>query len=182
MPSNVPDSLVILPLQKPIIQISKQPANSGCAITEIKWIIFAFFFNFSEERTDLHVTLVWIKYFLSVCTEKFLIQKGKDFLLAFLPLPTFVLVIALFFLVCEEVLIMSAAGRAFLRPREDLRQVGKRFTGGLVLIVPDPLQISRRLAFAQGLILSREQGSARVGALILFHMRLIDMTEKSKWL
>ena len=43
---------------------------------------------------------------------------------------------------------MSAAGRAFLRPREDLRQVGKRFTGGLVLIVPDPLQISRRLAFA----------------------------------
>ena len=41
---------------------------------------------------------------------------------------------------------MSAAGRAFLRPREDLRQVGKRFTGGLVLIVPDPLQISRRLA------------------------------------
>ena len=77
---------------------------------------------------------------------------------------------------------MSASGRAFLRPREDLRQVGERFTGGLVLIVPDPLQISRRLAFAQGLILSREQESARVGALILFHMRLIDMTEKSKWL
>ena len=73
-------------------------------------------------------------------------RKEKIFLLAFLPLPTFVLVIALFFLVCEEVLIMSAAGRAFLRPREDLRQVGKRFTGGLVLIVPDPLQISRRLA------------------------------------
>ena len=77
---------------------------------------------------------------------------------------------------------MSAAGRAFLRPREDLRQVGKRFTGDLVLIVPDPLQISRRLAFAQGLILSRERGSARVGALILFHTPLINMTEKSKWL
>ena len=77
---------------------------------------------------------------------------------------------------------MTTAGRAFLRPREDLRQVGERFTGGLVLIVPDPLQISRRLAFAQGLILSRERGSARVGGLILLHMRLINMTEKSKWL
>ena len=71
---------------------------------------------------------------------------------------------------------MTTAGRAFLRPREDLRQVGERFTGGLVLIVPDPLQISRRLAFAQGLILSRERGSARVGALILFHTPLINMT------
>ena len=108
--------------------------------------------------------------------------RKEKILLAFLPLLTFVLVIALFFLVCEEVLIISAAGRAFLRPREDLRQVGESFTGGLVLIMPDPLQISRRLAFAQGLILSRERGSARVGVLILLHMRLINMTEKSKWL
>ena len=145
---------------------------------------FRSFFNFSEERTDLHVTLLASldKIFPQCLYGEVPHLERKRFLLAFLPLLTFVLVIALFFLVCEEILIISAAGRAFLRPREDLRQVGESFTGGLVLIMPDPLQISRRLAFAQGLILSREQGSARVGALILFHMRLIDMTEKSKWL
>ena len=145
---------------------------------------FRSFFNFSEERTDLHVTLLASldKIFPQCLYREVPHLERKRFLLAFLPLLTFVLVIALFFLVCEEVLIISAAGRAFLRPREDLRQVGESFTGGLVLIMPDPLQISLRLAFAQGLILSRERGSARVGVLILLHMRLINMTEKSKWL
>ena len=102
-------------------------------------------------------------------------------MLAFLPLPTSVLVIALFFSLRgglhyerRRTRVSPSAGR--------FETSGERFTGGLVLIVPDPLQISRRLVFAQGLILSRERGSARVGALILFHTPLINMTEKSKWL
>ena len=34
-------------------------------------------------------------------------------------------------------LIVSATGRVFFRPREDLRRVGKRSTGGLALTVQD---------------------------------------------
>lgn len=34
----------------------------------------------------------------------------------------------------KQVLIMSAVGRVSLRPREDFKQVGKRFTGCLVPI------------------------------------------------
>ena len=102
-------------------------------------------------------------------------------MLAFLPLLIFVLVIALFFSLRggphyerRRTRVSPSAGR-FETSRGEVHR-------GLVLIVPDPLQISRRLAFAQGLILSRERGSARVGALILFHTPLINMTEKSKWL
>ena len=31
---------------------------------------------------------------------------------------------------CEETLVISGAGRAFLRPHEDLRRVGERVAGG----------------------------------------------------
>ena len=31
---------------------------------------------------------------------------------------------------CEETLVISGAGRAFLRLHEDLRRVGERFAGG----------------------------------------------------
>ena len=31
---------------------------------------------------------------------------------------------------CEETLVISSAGRAFLRPREDFRRVRARFSGG----------------------------------------------------
>ena len=31
---------------------------------------------------------------------------------------------------CEETLVISSAGRAFLRLHEDLRRVGERFAGG----------------------------------------------------
>ena len=37
----------------------------------------------------------------------------------------------------REALIVSATGRVFFRPREDLRRVGKRSTGGLALTVQD---------------------------------------------
>ena len=32
---------------------------------------------------------------------------------------------------CEDTLVISGAGRAFLHPREDFRRVGARFSGGL---------------------------------------------------
>ena len=145
---------------------------------------FRFFFNFSEERTDLHVTLLASldKIFPQCLYWEDPHLERKIFFVSLLTTTDVYSCYCSFFLVCEEVLSISAVGRAFLRPREDLRQVGESFTGGLVLIMPDPLQISRRLAFAQGLIPSCERGGARVGALILLHMRLINMTEKSKWL
>ena len=33
---------------------------------------------------------------------------------------------------CKQTIVISAAGRMFLRPREDLRQVEERFIGGAV--------------------------------------------------
>ena len=48
----------------------------------------------------------------------------------------------------EHVHILSGAGRTFLRPREDLRRVGERFSGLWdSLSEPDPLQTSRRQRF-----------------------------------
>ena len=49
---------------------------------------------------------------------------------------------------CDQPLIISAAGSAFLRPREDSRQVGEKFARGLALIISArPRQTLRRLAF-----------------------------------
>ena len=64
-----------------------------------------------------------------------------------------------FCIFCEEelcfiefALIISAVGRAFLRPREDWRRVGERFPRGVTLTddcwTPRMLQTSRRLARA----------------------------------
>ena len=61
-----------------------------------------------------------------------------------------------FCIFCEEelcfiefALIISAVGRAFLRPREDWRRVGERFPRGVTLTddcwTPRMLQTSRRL-------------------------------------
>ena len=79
-------------------------------------------------------------------------------MLAFLPLPTFVLVIALFFLVCEEVLIMSAAGRAFLRPREDLRQAGRGLPRAWDSSVLDPFADVSQARVTESFVFSRGQG------------------------
>ena len=52
------------------------------------------------------------------------------------------------------------AGCAFLLLREDLRQVGDKFAGGLALMiisVPDPLQTSPQLALLKNLIHSSGQ-------------------------
>ena len=35
-------------------------------------------------------------------------------------------------IVCKQTIVISAAGHAFLLPREDLRQVEERFIGGAV--------------------------------------------------
>ena len=53
-------------------------------------------------------------------------------------------------LACHQALIISTAGRAFLRLRENLRRVAERFAGGL-----DHLQTSHRLLLLiEGLVLS----------------------------
>lgn len=85
-------------------------------------------------------------------------------------------------------LIVSATGRVFFRPREDLGRVGKRLTGGLVLTMLDPCEpLAGSQCFRPPSFLwvkergcryadneSLHAGQRRFGISVAFDLRLID--------
>ena len=88
-------------------------------------------------------------------------------------------------------LIVSATGRVFFRPREDLGRVGKRLTGGLVLTMLDPCEpLAGSQCFRPPSFLwvkerwcrdadneSLHAGQRRFGISVAFDLRLIDQSK-----
>ena len=81
----------------------------------------------------------------------------------------------------SSLLRQNAAERAFLRPWEDSKRIGESLRGCCItLLVPDPLQISRRLALLKGLCRSTNNEACSQRSSPLMVTRHLPLVSKSK--